>query len=78
MNKKISQLQNHIIVCGAGRVGRQVLYRLREEGAPCVVIEQQEDLANQLIEEGLLVIQSDATHDETLKKAGIDKAKGFT
>jgi len=77
MNKKIKQLEDHIIVCGAGRVGRQVLYRLRKEGAPCVLIEQQEDLAKQLIEEGFLVIQSDATHDETLKKAGIDKAKGL-
>ncbi|MFZ3130046.1 MAG: potassium channel protein [Desulfosporosinus sp.] len=77
MNKKIGQLQDHIIVCGAGRVGRQVLYRLRREGASCVVIEQQEDLANQLAEEGFLVIHSDATHDEILKKAGIDKAKGL-
>lgn len=77
MNKKIKQLQDHIIVCGAGRVGRQVLYRLRKEGAQCVVIEEQEDLANQLIEEGFLVIHSDATQDETLKKAYIDKAKGL-
>jgi len=77
MNKKIVQLQDHIIVCGAGRVGRQVLYRLRKEGAPSVVIEKQEDLANQFIEEGFLVIHSDATNDETLKKARIDKAKGL-
>ena len=77
MNKKIAQLKDHIIVCGAGRVGRQVLYRLRKEGAPCIVIEQQEDLANQFIEEGFLVIHSDATHDETLKRARIDKAKGL-
>lgn len=77
MNKKIAQLQDHIIVCGAGRVGRQVLYRLRKEGAACVIIEQKEDLANQMIEEGFLVIHSDATHDETLKKARIDNAKGL-
>lgn len=77
MNKKILHLQDHIIVCGAGRVGRQVLYRLRKEGAPCVVIEKHEELANQFIEEGFLVINSDATHDETLKRAGIDKAKGL-
>ena len=77
MNKKIEKLQEHIIVCGAGRVGKQVLYRLRKEGALCVVIEQQEDLANQFIEEGFLVIHSDATQDETLKKAGIDKAIGL-
>ncbi len=77
MNKKILHLQDHIIVCGAGRVGRQVLYRLRKEGALSVVIEKQEDLAIQLIEEGFLVINSDATHDETLKRARIDKAKGL-
>ncbi|TGE36914.1 potassium channel protein [Desulfosporosinus fructosivorans] len=77
MNKKILNLQDHIIVCGAGRVGRQILYRLREEGASCVVIEKQEDLANQFVEEGFLVINSDATHDETLKRARIDKAKGL-
>ncbi len=77
MNKKIEKLQDHIIVCGAGRVGRQVIYRLRKEGAQFVVIEHQEDLASQLIEEGFLVINGDATHDETLNKASIDKAKGL-
>ena len=77
MNRKIGQLKEHIIVCGAGRVGRQVLNRLRKEGFPFVVIEQQEDLITELIEEGFLVIHSDATQDETLKKAGIDKAKGL-
>ncbi|MCB8816553.1 potassium channel family protein [Desulfosporosinus shakirovi] len=69
--------QDHVIVCGAGRVGRQVVYRLRKEGAQCVVIEQKEDLANELIAEGFLVINSDATHDETLIMASIDKAKGL-
>ncbi|WP_407308789.1 potassium channel family protein [Desulfosporosinus sp. SB140] len=77
MNKKIEQLQDHIIVCGAGRVGRQVLYRLRKEVYPCVVIEQQEDLVQQFIEEGYLVIHNDATQDEVLKKAGIERAKGL-
>lgn len=77
MKKKIEQLKNHIIVCGAGRVGRQVLNRLRKEGVGFVVIEQQEDLVTELIEEGFLVIRSDATQDETLKKAGIEKAQGL-
>ena len=77
MKKKIERLEDHIIVCGAGRVGRQVLYRLRKEGADCVVIEQQEDLVKELIEEGFLVIQSDATQDEALKSASIVRAKGL-
>jgi K+ transport systems, NAD-binding component len=77
MNKKIEQLKDHIIVCGAGRVGRQVLNGLRKEEVDFVVIEQQEDLITELIEDGFLVINSDATQDETLKKAGIEKAKGL-
>lgn len=77
MNKNISQLQDHIIVCGAGRVGRQVIYRLRKEGAQSVVIEQREELANELIEEGFLVIKGDATHDEILNKASLAKARGL-
>lgn len=77
MNKKIQQLQDHIIVCGAGRVGRQVVYRLRKEGAQCVVIEQNEELASEFVKEGFLVINSDATHDETLIKASIYEAKGL-
>ncbi|EGW38040.1 potassium channel protein [Desulfosporosinus sp. OT] len=77
MKKKIEKFQGHIIVCGGGRVGRHVLYSLQKEGASCIVIEQQEDLVNDLIEEGFLVIHSDATQDESLKRAGIDKAKGL-
>jgi voltage-gated potassium channel len=77
MNKKIEQLQDHIIVCGAGRVGKQVLYRLRKEGYPCVVIELEDDLAYQFIADGYLVIHNDATQDEVLKKAGIERAKGL-
>ena len=77
MSKQIDGLQDHIIVCGAGRVGKQALNRLRKEGCPCVVIEQQDSLAQQFIEEGYLVIHSDATQDEVLKKAGIERAKGL-
>jgi voltage-gated potassium channel len=77
MNKKIEKLQDHIIVCGAGRVGRQVIYRLRKEGAACVVIEQEDELVSQLIEEGFLVIHSDATKDETIRRARIETAKGL-
>lgn len=77
MERKIRQLNGHAIVCGAGRVGRHVIDRLRKEGAEFVVIEQQKELVNQLIEEGFLVINGDATLDDTLKKAGIGKAKGL-
>ena len=77
MNKQIAQLQDHVIVCGGGRVGRQAVYRLHKEKAPCLVIEQNTDIANQLVKDGYLVIIGDATHDDTLNDAGINKAKGL-
>ena len=77
MNKKIAQLKNHIIVCGAGRVGWQVLQRLRKEGAPCVVVEQNEELIKKLLDEGFLAVQGDATQDEILINVQIEHAKGL-
>jgi len=77
MLKQIAQLKDHIIVCGAGRVGRQAIYRLQKEGALCVVIEQKEEIVGQLMAEGFLVINGDATHDETMHQAMIEKAKGL-
>ncbi|HWQ89351.1 MAG TPA: potassium channel protein [Desulfitobacteriaceae bacterium] len=77
MKKKIGQLRNHIIVCGAGRVGWQVVQRLHREGAPFVVIDQDEDLVSRLLEEGYLAVHGDATLDEVLVNVQIEHAKGL-
>jgi len=77
MEKAIAKLENHIIVCGAGRVGTQIIQRLRKEGVPFVVIDQNEDLINGLIAEKVLAIQGDATEDEILQKVGIERARGL-
>lgn len=77
MERKIRHLNRHVIVCGAGRVGRHVIDRLRKEGVELVIIEHQKELVNLLIDEGFLVINGDATLDDTLRKAGIEKAKGL-
>ncbi len=77
MNKKIAQLRDHIIVCGAGRVGQQVLLRLRKEGAPCVIVDQNEVLIKKLQEGGFLALQGDATQDEILINVQIEHAKGL-
>ena len=77
MVQRINSLQDHVILCGAGRVGRHVLNSLCNEGIQCVVIESQEDIVNDLLANDILVIKSDATEDETLLRAGILKAKGI-
>ncbi len=77
MEKKIAGLKDHIILCGAGRVGRHVIFRLTTEKVPFVIIDKNENLTEELKAEGLLVINDDASKDEVLLMAGINKAKGL-
>ncbi|EEL48310.1 MULTISPECIES: potassium channel family protein [Bacillus cereus group] len=74
MDKHIAELQGHIIVCGCGRVGLQVVHELQEKNIPFVVVDKEETL---LEKEKFLYIQGDATEDQVLHKAGITKAVGL-
>lgn len=77
MDKQIRRLRNHYIVCGYGRMGRQVCTELEAERADYVVIEKDETMLEQLISGGVLYVQGDATNDEALLRAGIEHAKGI-
>lgn len=77
MLKTIKQLNNHIIVCGAGRVGSYVAQVLKSEQVPYVLIDVDEELIVHRQEEGHLVMLGDATEDEVLLAAGIQKARGI-
>lgn len=77
--KAIDKIRHHVIVCGAGRTGRQVIKELIGSRVPYVVIEwdqERADLVRELDEEAL-IIEDDATHDETLVEAHIGQARGL-
>lgn len=76
MNRRIALLKGHIIVCGAGRVGSNVIERLLHEKEEFVVVENQQDVFNNLMEQKMLAIHGDATRDEVLLEAGVRNAKG--
>ncbi|MFX4260584.1 potassium channel family protein [Pelotomaculum propionicicum] len=76
MAREIAKLINHIIVCGAGRVGREVVSELLQEKQQFVVIEKDPARLAELREEGVLFIAGDATEDRNLLAAGINKARG--
>lgn len=76
IKQKISELKNHIIVCGAGRVGTNVIDVLMKENVPFCLIEENEEIVNSLLNQGLLALQGDATKDELLIQAGIQHARG--
>lgn len=77
MKKKIANLTDHIILCGAGRVGKHVICRLMMEKVPFVVIDKNEETIKNLMDNAVLVINDDAAKDEVLTEAGIHRAKGL-
>lgn len=74
VEKKIAQLKGHTIVCGYGRNGKQAVTKLENYNEKCVVVERNKEMIAKLDEEGILNVEGDATLDETLLHAGIDKA----
>jgi len=77
MRKEIESLMGHYILCGYGRVGQHIADDLEDAGASFVIIEKDLAAAEKAQERGFMVIQADATSDEALKQAGIEKARGL-
>jgi len=77
MERELSKLSGHYIVCGAGRVGRTVARQLHERGASVVIIEKDPGRARWAEEEKIPVVIGNASSEENLRKAHIDTAQGF-
>jgi len=77
--KEIGRVRQHIIVCGAGRTGRQVGRELEAAGLKYVVVERDSERADELrrLFPDTLVIEGDATRDEVLVEARVGAAKGL-
>ncbi|HIJ95594.1 MAG TPA: potassium channel protein [Desulfuromonadales bacterium] len=77
VEKKISELKEHYIICGFGRIGSLICKEFKANGLAFVIVEKSVDAAEKLDEDGYLYMRGDATVDETLLKAGIKRAKGL-
>lgn len=75
MYKLIQKMENHTIVCGFGRHGRQVCQELHTSKLPFVVIEVDDENVKDLAEMGYRYLHGDATSDEVLLEACIGQAK---
>ncbi|MBG0779020.1 MAG: NAD-binding protein, partial [Desulfotignum balticum] len=75
VQKIIDELTGHYIVCGYGRIGRVVVQGIKNEGFDVVVIEKNPAALAQLEHKKTLFIPGDATMDEILLSAGLEKAK---
>ena len=78
MDKRISNLENHIILCGGGHTGKHIAGEFFKTDTPFVVVERDSDVIQDLLHIGdILHLQADATQDEALLLAGIEQARGL-
>jgi voltage-gated potassium channel len=73
----IDKLDNHYIVCGFGRVGRGAAAELKYAGVPFLVVDIRPERAEQAMADGMLAVAADSTRDETLRQAGVERARGL-
>ena len=70
-------MNQHVILCGYGRIGREIAEQLSGEGVPLLVVELDPDRISEAQQRGLTVLQADATLDETLEEAGIHHCRAL-
>jgi voltage-gated potassium channel len=76
LDKKIDRLKNHYIVCGYGRIGRVLCRHLKRANIDVAVIENDAEQIAAMDEDGVLYMVGEATDENNLIKAGIERAKG--
>jgi voltage-gated potassium channel len=75
--RTIQHLRDHFIICGYGRVGQRVAEEFRAADVPYVVLDFHEDAVEAAQHDGALLVEGDATHDENLRRAGLERAQGL-
>jgi voltage-gated potassium channel len=77
MQRAIGKLKGHFIVCGGGKNGRYVIEELRRTKRDVVVVERDRARVQTMLEGGVTALEGDATSDDTLHAAGIERAAGL-
>jgi voltage-gated potassium channel len=73
----LEAIRDHFIVCGYGRIGAIVTDQFRRQGIRFVIVERDTVRAKAALTLGMLVVEADATREDVLKEAGIDRARGL-
>ena len=76
MMKNISKLKDHYIICGYGRMGEVIANELLQKNHNFIIIEKDNKKAEKIRNRGFYCVEGDATSEETLKLARVDKASG--
>lgn len=73
----IDRMDDHLIICGYGRIGRRIVQDLRRNDRPFVVVEIKDDRIEELRERQVPCVHGDAQEEENLRAAGIERARGL-
>ena len=74
--KNISNLKNHFVICGYGRMGAVIAKELNEKNLDFVIVESNDQKADIIRAKGWFCVHGDATSEETLTSARVDQASG--
>ncbi|MEL6983426.1 MAG: potassium channel protein [Actinomycetota bacterium] len=74
MTRDIAKLENHVVVCGIGRMGRKLAAELHAAGKPFVAVDANPTIVDQAETLGYLALHGDASDEEVLSRAGIERA----
>ncbi len=78
VDKTIAQLSDHVIIVGYGRNGEQAAMELTENNVKFVILDKRDNVISRIRENPeLLYIKGDATHEEILEQAGINRARAL-
>ena len=74
---KIRSIKDHFLICGFGRIGKVICHELKAHEIPMVVIDNDPETRQILEGEGIPFINDDATNEDVLIEAGVERAKGL-
>jgi len=75
--RMLDQLTNHFIICGYGRIGSVIAEEFRRQQVPYVVVDRDAERVHQVIANGGMAVEADASRDHVLHSVGISRARGL-
>src|SRR5436305_2193394 len=75
LQRDLDSLRDHFIICGYGRMGTQIVAEFEHRRVPYVVIDQTEEAIGRIRAEHRLHIEGDASNEDSLRQAGIERAR---
>jgi voltage-gated potassium channel len=75
--RMLESISDHYLLCGYGRIGGIIAHEFQRQKTPFVTVERDTERARAAAARGLLVVEGDASQEETLHRARIERARGL-